>query len=349
MATKLKTAERKKEMRQKRKKTKTKHYYHLHLPTQTVHLLLFADSGATQQMSDQKILFEDFTQIQTGTWSIAGIGDTHLQVLGKGHITVTVQVNNQSSIRVIKDVPGLGTNLFSIATATHSGLEARFSKDMVSFHLGDELVLTGKRSGNTLYLLDLKPHTASITSTWRIDSAYRAGLRASLLVWHQRLGHMNHQTILKMFSEELVSGLHLTNEKILKTLCTACELGKFHRQPLKIGRTRATRIGELVHSDVEGPMPSPSIGQARYYVLFTDFFSGWRVIYFMKCKSEVPACFRLFIASLLSEKGKTVRTLRSDNGRSPQHISCKQSTFLHSGPKLSVMWFTPGTVYYPAP
>jgi hypothetical protein len=68
-------------------------------------------------MSDQKILFEDFTQIQTGTWSIAGIGDTHLQVLGKGHITVTVQVDNQSSTRVIKDVlyvPGLGTNLFRL-------------------------------------------------------------------------------------------------------------------------------------------------------------------------------------------------------------------------------------------
>jgi hypothetical protein len=268
-------------------------------------------------MSDQKILFEDFTQIQTGTWSISGIGDTQLQVLGKGHITVTAQVNNQSSTRVIKDVlyvPGLGTNLFSIAAATNSGLEARFSNDMVSIHRDDELVLTGKRSGSTLYLLDLKPHTASITPTRRIDSAYRAGLRASLLVWHQRLGHMNHQTILKMVSEELVSGLHLTNEKIPKTLCAACELGKFHRQPLKIGRTRATRIGELVHSDVEGPMPSPSIGQARYYVLFTDDFSGWRVIYFMKCKSEVPVCFRLFIASLLSETGKTIRTLRSDNG-----------------------------------
>ncbi len=36
---------------------------------------------------------------------------------------------------------------------------------MVSFHHGDELVLTEKRSDNTLYLLDLKPHTASITST----------------------------------------------------------------------------------------------------------------------------------------------------------------------------------------
>ncbi len=86
-------------------------------------------------------------------------------------------------------MPGLGTNLFSMSAATSSGLEARFSKDLVFFHRGDDLVLTGKRSGNTLYLLDLKPHTASITSTSRIDSTYRAGLRASLLVWHQRLGH----------------------------------------------------------------------------------------------------------------------------------------------------------------
>jgi hypothetical protein len=125
---------------------------------------------------------------------------------------------------------------------------------------------------------------------------------------------MSHQTILKMVSQDLISGLHLTNEKIPKTLCTACELGKFHRQPLKSGRTRATRVGELIHSDVEGPMPSPSVGNARYYVLFTDDFSGWRVIYFMKCKSEVPALFRLFFASLLNETGNTVRTLRSDNG-----------------------------------
>jgi hypothetical protein len=75
-------------------------------------------------------------------------------------------VNNQLSNRVIKDVlyvPGLGINLFLVAAATNSGLEARFSKDMVSFHRGDDLELTGKRSGNTLYLLDLKPHTDSIT------------------------------------------------------------------------------------------------------------------------------------------------------------------------------------------
>lgn len=61
-------------------------------------------------------------------------------------------------------------------------------------------------------------------------------------------------------------------------------------------------------------MRSPSFGSARYYVLFTVDFSGWRVVHFMKSKSEVPALFRLFIASLLNETGNTVHTLRSDNG-----------------------------------
>jgi hypothetical protein len=118
-----------------------------------------------------------------------------------------------------------------------------------------------------------------------------------------------------MISEDAATGLNLTGERsIPKTLCTACELGKFHRRTLDVGRVRARRIGELVHSDVYGPMPTPSIGNARYYVAFTDDHSGWRVVYFMKNKSEVPALFRQFVASLLNETNNTVRTLRSDNG-----------------------------------
>lgn len=201
-------------------------------------LAFFADSGATQHMSDMKTLFEDFIPIQPGSWSIAGIGDTHLQVLGKGHIRATINVNGETSTRLIEDVlyvPGLGTNLFSIGAATSSGLEARFSDDQVFFYHGNQLVLIGRRTGNTLYHLDLQPQTTRNKTTYHIDVAKQAGLQASLIVWHQRLGHMSHQTILKMVSQDLISGLHLTNEKIPKTLCTACELGKFHRQPLKSG------------------------------------------------------------------------------------------------------------------
>lgn len=249
-------------------------------------------------MSDQKNLFEDFTPVEAGTWSIIGIEDNHLEVLGRGNIKAIIKINGSKLIRTINDVlyvPGRGTNLFSIGAATEVGLEAWFRGNEVLFYHKDSLILKGRRTGDTLYLLDLKPQTITteaITPS-HTYTALSANLRTSLTIWHPRLGHTNHQTILKMVTKGLAKGLNLTAERsIPTTLCTAYELGKFHRRPLKRGRTRANSIGELVHSDVCRPKPSPSIGSARYYVLFTDDFSGWRVVHFMKSKSEVPALFR---------------------------------------------------------
>ena len=119
-----------------------------------------------------------------------------------------------------------------------------------------------------------------------------------------------------MIQQDLVIGLNVSgNLDIPTTLCSGCELGKFTRSPLKIGRNRANRIGELIHSDVWGPIATPSLGGARYYVTFKDDFSGYLTVYFMKKKSEVPAYLRLYAAMLLNETGNYILTLRSDNGR----------------------------------
>ena len=65
-----------------------------------------------------------------------------------------------------------------------------------------------------------------------------------------------------------------------------------HRSPFPVGRTRATQIGQLIHSDVCGPMQVSTPKGYRFFVLFTDDFSGWRVVYFLKEKSEVPDHFK---------------------------------------------------------
>lgn len=87
-----------------------------------------------------------------------------------------------------------------------------------------------------------------------------------------------------------------------------------HRLPFPTGRIRAKEVGELIHSDVCGPMQETSLSGARYYVLFKDDCSGWRVVHFLKNKSEVATNFKLYAARLETETGKTVKTLRSDNG-----------------------------------
>lgn len=48
--------------------------------------------------------------------------------------------------------------------------------------------------------------------------------------------------------------------------------------------------------------------------LFTDDYSGWRAVYFLKQKSDVSECFKEYVNNLWSETGHVVRTLRADHG-----------------------------------
>ena len=133
--------------------------------------------------------------------------------------------------------------------------------------------------------------------------------------WHQRLGHVNHQYIHKMAKSNMIDGLNINNAAESSLPCEGCAYGKSHRTPFPTeGRKRATSVGELIHSDICGPISVPSIGGSRYYVLFKDDFSGFRVVHFIRQKSEASELFKLFVIRLHSETGQCVHTLRSDNG-----------------------------------
>ena len=53
-----------------------------------------------------------------------------------------------------------------------------------------------------------------------------------------------------------------TNDK-----CVGCARGKSHRAPIpKVSNSHATKLLQLVHSDVTGPIEVQTIGEARYFV-----------------------------------------------------------------------------------
>ena len=62
------------------------------------------------------------------------------------------------------------------------------------------------------------------------------------------------------------------------------------------------------------PMHIETPGGARFFVLFTDDFSGYRTVFFLKQKSDVSDCFKEFVNILYTETGQLVYTLRADNG-----------------------------------
>ena len=274
----------------------------------------YADSGATKHMTDQLSILKNFIPATQENWKVTGIGGIQLVVHGQGDVDIVSSTNNKRQYGVIKEVlyvPNLGTNLFSIASATSGGAEVKFIRDQVTISRNGKVEMVGRRAGNELYYLDI----VATSNKWPMEAALVSNQAIPISVWHQRLAHLNSQTIQKMSSLGAVTGLNFTEKDILKSSsCKGCILGKMHRLPFPVGRTKTTMIGELNHSDVSGPMQETTPGGSRFYVIFKDDFSRWRTVYFMKNKSEVAEFFVRFTALLENETGRKVRTLRSDNG-----------------------------------
>jgi transposase InsO family protein len=124
----------------------------------------------------------------------------------------------------------------------------------------------------------------------------------------------------------MVDGMNL-KEVPLHHVCEACIEGKQQRTSFtKDEATRASKLLELVHSDVCGLMKTTSRGGARYFVTFIDDFSRKAHVYLLKAKGEVLNKFKAYKALVENQIGMKIKTLRSNNGG--EFVSKKFDNFL---------------------
>ncbi|KAI5327777.1 hypothetical protein L3X38_027173 [Prunus dulcis] len=123
-------------------------------------------------------------------------------------------------------------------------------------------------------------------------------------LWHQRLAHPSEFVLSTLFPSLCKSSL----------VCEICHLSKFTRFPFNSSISRASKIFEIVHSDVWGPAPLESFDGYRYYVTFVDDFSRVTWLYLLKFKSEVMDAFKNFHNLVMNHFSSQIHILRSDNG-----------------------------------
>lgn len=272
----------------------------------------YLDSGCTQHMSDQRSFFTNFRPIAKLERPIDGIGGAKLYARGIGDIAVSRRANGikiDGWLRDVLYVPQLTVNLVSIGCITENGYMVVFSKDSAKIMQKDDTVMEGSRIGKTLYRLDISAKTPPITSLIASSSS------ATLNVWHERLSHVSHDIVKKMATSNHVIGMDVEPVKEDRNqYCNGCNLGKMHKLPFSTSTRTTTRVGELIHTDLVGPMHISSPNGAKYYIVFKDDYSRYKVAYFLKLKSESPDLFKLFSKKMYCETGKRVVTLRSDNG-----------------------------------
>lgn len=143
------------------------------------------------------------------------------------------------------------------------------------------------------------------------DMNFACAANVDAVLWHRRLGHIGLSNM-NFLNKSNSMNLNMSIPKILN--CVACVEGKQSREPFNSQGNRASKLLEIVHSDVCGPMSVNSIGGARFFVSFIDDFSRKTYVDVIKRKSDVFDCFVKFKVLVENQLETKIKTLRSDGG-----------------------------------
>ena len=77
---------------------------------------------------------------------------------------------------------------------------------------------------------------------------------------------------------------------------------------------RATDLLGLIHNDVCGPLSIDVRGGYQYFITFTDDFSRYGYVFFMRHKFELFEMFKAFQNEVQNQLDKTIKALQSDRG-----------------------------------
>lgn len=110
-------------------------------------------------------------------------------------------------------------------------------------------------------------------------------------LWHAQFGHLSYSSLQQADKDGLVDGLPTIGAAT--TLCQSCLRGKQTRLSFSQEATHhASKLFELVHSDLCGPMSLESLNGASYMMLIIDDFSRYTWVYFLKSKDQAFPSFK---------------------------------------------------------
>lgn len=234
---------------------------------------------------------------------ITGIGDLHF----------TTDVNGQQRIMLLKDVlhvPSLNVEgAFGTKPATRRGFTIILQKH------GSSVVDNG---GRTVALLESTMQADYLVGKYG-DGSRRpvaCGARLDMDLLHQRLGHINEKTLLRMRTDQVLSGLNDFSGKEV-AFCEGCVRGRHTRAPFRRTtdphRVTSTAPLELVHTDVCGPFPR-SMGGHQYYLLLIDDYTNKKWFYPLKHKSDTFPTYQSFNAMVKAQRRGPIVYLQCDGG-----------------------------------
>jgi len=263
----------------------------------------YLDNGASNHMTGNRSFFYEIDETITGKVRFGD--DSRIDIRGKGDILFITQNEEKKVLADVYFIPDLKSNIISLGQATEAGCDVRMKDSYLTLHdKSGNLIVRANRAKNRLYKVIME-----------IDESicFQLESQSDSRKLHARLGHIGFNVMKVMMSKDLVSGL--PKIKLEKETCSSCLLGKQARAPFpKATSYRASKLLELVHGDLCGPISPSTAGKKRYVFVLIDDHSRYMWSILLIEKGEAFDKFRRFKASVEHETGASIKTLRTDRG-----------------------------------
>jgi len=270
------------------------------------------DSGASAHMCPEKSYFSSYWKIEPlkHIW----VANNHtIEAIGVSDIKVQTFLDGQPHAGIFKEVlhlPTLSESLLSVTKMGNIGLTTILTpKHADIIHTTSGKIVAQVSQDKNLYRLKveiIRSGHAHITQS-QITS------KASLALWHWRLGHVSEDTVQRMARSNLTEGMVVDSGRMGD--CSACQKGKQTQSPiLCTTHDQSSEVLGRVFSDLCGPMETASIGGYQYFITFTNDHSCYMHIRLCKSKDDTLGVFKAWKASAEKEMGKSLKILCTDGG-----------------------------------
>ncbi|KAF3688288.1 Copia protein Gag-int-pol protein Copia VLP protein Copia protease [Channa argus] len=266
---------------------------------------IMVDTGATSHIiNDIRKLINFDSSFQPGSHSVELADRTRCSGIAEKRGTAVIYLldnagkQHRAQLRDTLYVPSYPQDIFSVVKATNGGATITFKREDNHLITKDGSRLDIHETGNLYYLPTVE------------ENVDQCNVCHDIQTWHEILGHCNYDDTQKL--QGVVRGMGMKGHTKPDKLCEVCTQGKFSQTRNREPDIKAKKPLELVHTDLAGPMPTPTVEGYRYAQSFTDDYSGTILVYFLRSKSDTVKATEKFLADIAPYE--EVKCIRSDNG-----------------------------------
>lgn len=263
------------------------------------------DTGATNHMISQKEMLN--TDKDTVSVSDKRVHLPNGKIVDVSHIGNCGIMDGRTLSNVLY-IPDFRFNLLSVSRITKElQCSVNFSPEFCIFQdLLNGKVLESGEEKEGLYLLWHEGSTDN--NKQQIRGLIVIRNKVDILLWHRRMGHVSVGAKKQLFS--------LNHDECKQALnkCEICPLAKQTRLPFPDSDTRSDSVFDMLHLDVWGPYHVSTFDGNKMFLTIVDEYSRMTWIFLLKFKSDVIVVLRDLIKLVMTQFGKTVKKMRSDNG-----------------------------------